>query len=49
MTDAYDGITHCIHCGLQGFATFEDVLKHVKEVHMKSEPGENLPELNGYD
>jgi len=49
LTDAYDGITHCIHCGLKGFATFEDVLKHVKDIHMKSEPGDNLPELNGYD
>jgi len=49
MTEPYKDIKHCIHCDLSGFDTFEDVLQHVRDVHMKLKPGDNLEELDGYD
>ena len=48
MNDVYN-IKHCIHCGQKGFETTEAVIKHIKAVHTKLQPGENLEELDGYD
>ena len=47
MNDAYEDINHCIHCDMKGFENFEAVLEHIRETHNK--PGDNLPDLNGYD
>ena len=48
MNDVYN-IKHCIHCGQKGFETTEAVIKHIKTMHTKLEPGANLDELDGYD